>query len=164
MNWKSGNLGFTLLSSLWPFQPFRVPSVSSQGPVCKALTILSFYFIFKNPLRAYNIRELRQLGAIVSTTVQATRPAVGSLFLKKKNIPGCSICQQSCWPLTVNIRLFPCEDVPGIWLRDWLQRKVFLQFQSATLALQGVCTNFHSCGSKAKSLKSVGCPRRSIIS
>lgn len=94
------------------FLSFRVPSVGLQGPICRSFTILSFYSIFKNPIWAHNIWELRQdsLGETANTRTQATRTAVGSLLKKKKKSPWFSICQQSHWPLTVDIHLFPSEE------------------------------------------------------
>lgn len=61
---RSGCAMKTAMSRKFGFESsflfFRVPSVGAQGPVCRSFTILSLYPIFKNPIWAYNIWELRQ--------------------------------------------------------------------------------------------------------
>lgn len=134
---KVRKLGFQSSFLFVAFQPLRFPSVSSQGLVCRAFTILSFYSIFKNPIWAPSIRELRQdyLGGIANTTTQATRTAIESLF-KKKKFPGAASVSSAIDLLLWIFVYFPVKRITGVWLRDWIQCKGFLQFQPQILALQ----------------------------
>lgn len=158
MNWKSGNLGLNLLSSVWPWaqaiHPLRDPSIRSQGPVCRSFTILSLYSIFKNPICAHGVRKLRQLGEIANTTTQASGTAVGRLFFKKNY----SLVQHlSVKPLTSHcghssISLWRESQVSGSET-DYTQRFSSVLIRNSTFAV--FAQEFPPCWSKANAIRSV---------